>query len=201
MSRLRIVIADDETLTRMDIREMLEEAGHYVIGEASNGKQAIDVTRREKPDLVVLDVKMPILDGIEATKAITDMGYPVLLLTAFSQLEIIERAKKVGALNYLVKPVSEREILPAVEMTYALHQKLTALHKEITTTHNALSARKVIEKACAAYGNELGIVQEIAYRRMSKLAMDNNKSLYQVAKEILNIISKKEINIEKVSDL
>lgn len=192
MLKLRIVIADDEALTRMDIREMLEEVGHIVVGEAGNGKQAIDITQKEKPDLVVLDVKMPVLDGIEATKAITDMGYPVLLLTAFSQVEIIERAKRVGAINYLVKPISERDVIPAVEMTYALHQKLSALRKEVMMAHNALAERKIIEKACAMYARQAGIMHDVAYRRMGKLAMDKNKSLYQVSREILKIIAAKE---------
>lgn len=191
MQKLRIVIADDESLTRMDIREMLEEAGYDVVGEANNGNQAIEITCLEKPDLVILDVKMPIMDGIEATKAITDMGYPVLLLTAYSHSEFIERAKKVGAINYLVKPVSERDVIPAVELSYFWHQKLNTLSKAVMSAHNELAERKVIEKACAAYVRELGITNDVAYRRMSKLAMNKNKSLYQVANDILRIISRK----------
>lgn len=190
MSGLRIVIADDEALTRMDIREMLEESGHIVVGEAGNGMQAIELVRAVKPDLVMMDVKMPVLDGIEAAKAISDLGYPVLLLTAYSQAQIVERAKKVGAINFLVKPVSERDVLPAVEMTYALHQRLMALREEVASANNALVERKIIDKACSAYASRLEITTDAAYRRMARLAMDKNKTLYQVACDILKIFEK-----------
>lgn len=196
MSKLRIIIADDEALIRMDIREILEEAGHTVVGEAPNGEQAILLTRNHEPDLVVLDVKMPGIDGIEAAKAITDMGYPVLLLTAFNQIEMIERAKKVGAINYLVKPVSEQDVIPAVEMAYNLHQKLNCLREEVTTVRNRLTERKVIEKACTAYARELGVMHDVAYGKMSKLAMNKNKTLYQVAQEILRIFAQREKRTE-----
>lgn len=192
MPKLRLVIADDEVIIRMDIREILEDAGHMVVGEAGNGKRAIDLVQTAKPDLVLLDVKMPVLDGIEATKAITDLGYPVLLLTAFNQLQMVERAKKVGAINYLVKPVSERELLPAIEMAFALHQRIASLHQEVATARTALIQRKIIEKACAAYACSLRISHDAGYRRMAKLAMDKNKPLYQVADEILKLLSRKE---------
>jgi len=190
MSKLKIVIADDESLTRLDIREILEEAGHHVVGEAGNGQQAIELVRAQHPDVVMLDVKMPILDGIETTKIVTDLGYPVLLLTAYSQLAIVERAKKVGALNYLVKPIAERDLLPAIEMTYALHQRMLALRKEVKQAAETLAERKVIEQACSVYASHLGITTEVAYRRMAQLAMNKNKSLYTVAGEILLLLPK-----------
>ena len=201
MSKLRIVIADDESLVRLDLREMLEEAGHLVVGEASNGQQAIEVIRAEKPDIVIMDVKMPVLDGLETTKVLSDLGYPVLLLTAFDKLSIIERAKKVGAINYLVKPVSEQDVLPAVEMTYALHLKLASLRREAEMARRALDRRKIIEKACSAYARKSGLDHDEAYHRMAKLAMDKNKPLYQLAGEILKLLSGNEMRMEKAVNM
>ena len=192
MSKLKIIIADDESLTRMDIREMLEEAGYLVVGEAGNGQQVIQLVRELNPDVVMLDIKMPVLDGIETTKILSDLGYPVLLLTAYSQLSIVERAKKVGALHYLVKPISERDLLPAIEMTYALHQRMLALQAEVRKATAALEERKAIDKACSAYASRLGITNEVAYRRMTRLAMNKNKSLYTVACEILQLLNKQQ---------
>ena len=192
MTCLRVVIADDEALTRMDIREMLEEAGHQVIGEVGNGLEAIKLTQTLRPDLVMLDIKMPGLDGIEATKAITDMGYPVLLLTAYSQSQIIERAKKVGALNFLVKPVAERDVLPAVEMAYSLHHRLQMLRNEVETVRNTLAERKIIEKACSVYADHFGLTYEQAYQRMGRKAMNKNLTLFKVARELLVDLSRKE---------
>lgn len=191
MPKLKIVIADDESLIRMDIREMLEEAGHIIVGEAGNGQQAVQLVREQKPDVVLLDIKMPGLDGIEATKIISDQGYPVLLLTAYGQASIIERAKKVGALHYLVKPVAERDLLPAIEMTHALHQRITCLREEARKAAAALEERKIIEKACSAYASRLGITTDLAYRRMAKLAMKKNITIYTVAEDILQLLSLK----------
>lgn len=188
MAKLRILIADDEALIRLDIREILEEAGYEVVGEASNGAQAIELARVHQPDLVILDVKMPGVDGLEATKAVSALGYPVLLLTAHSHRQIIERAKKVGAISYLVKPVAERDIIPAVEMAYMMHRRLQALQQEVQDAQRAIAERKAIERACALYARKLGIDSGQAYRRLAQCAMKTNKTLYRVACDVLDLV-------------
>lgn len=185
-SPLNIVIADNESIIRMDLREMLEEQGHIIVGEAHDGKQALELTRKYRPDLVMMDIKMPNMDGITAAKAIADEGIsPVILLTAFSDSEIVNRAKDAGVLAYLVKPVREESISPAIEIALSRWQEMKELERELEEAKGSLEFRKTLDRAKGILMDAHNISESEAYRRIQRYSMMKRKAIKEVAEAIV----------------
>lgn len=183
---LNIVIADNESIIRMDLREMLEEQGHTIVGEAHDGKQALELTRKHRPDLVMMDIKMPNMDGITAAKAIADEGIsPVILLTAFSDSEIVNRAKDAGVLAYLVKPVREESISPAIEIALSRWQEMKELERELEAAKDSLEFRKILDRAKGILMDAHNISESEAYRRIQCYSMMKRKTIKEVAEAIV----------------
>lgn len=192
MQALRIVIADNESIIRMDLRELLEEAGHTVLAEASDGLQAVELARKYSPDLVIMDIKMPEMDGIAAAKIISnDRLAPVLLLTAYSQKEIVEKAKDSGVLAYLVKPVKEANLFPAIEIAMSRFHEFMDLEKELEDVKNSLENRKLLDRAKGILIDAHGLTESEAYRRIQQYSMNKRKSIREVAEMIINAATKK----------
>jgi AmiR/NasT family two-component response regulator len=184
---MRVLIAEDEALIRLDLREMLEEEGFDVVGEAADGEQAVALARDLKPDLVICDVKMPKMDGIAAAAQITEARIaPVVMLTAFSQRDLIERARDAGAMAYLVKPFQKRDLLPAIEMATSRFAEIRALESEVTGLRERLEARKLIERAKGALMTKHGLSEPEAFRWIQRAAMDNRTSMRAVADLVLS---------------
>ncbi len=183
---LNIVIADNESIIRMDLREMLEEQGHTIVGEAHDGKQALELTRKYRPDLVMMDIKMPNMDGITAAKTIADEGIsPVILLTAFSDSEIVSRAKDAGVLAYLVKPIREESISPAIEIALSRWQEMKELEQELEETKDSLELRKTLDRAKGILMDAHNISESEAYRRIQRYSMMKRKTIKEVAEAIV----------------
>ena len=183
---LRIVIADNESLIRLDIREMLEDAGHEVVGEAINGRKAVELTRQHHPDLVLMDIKMPEMDGITAAKKIYETKIaPVILLTAFSQADIVEKAKDSGVLGYLVKPVQESQLFPAIEIALSRWQEMQGLEGELEKLKDSLEARKIIDRAKGIIMAAHKLGEQEAYRRIQQYAMQKRVPIKEVAQSII----------------
>jgi response regulator NasT len=192
MQKLRIVIADNESIIRMDLKELLEEAGHTVVGEAVDGVKAVELTRKHQPDLVVMDIKMPEMDGITAAKIISNEKLaPVLLLTAFSQKEIVEKAKDSGVLAYLVKPVKEANLFPAIEIALSRFQEFTELERELEEVKNSLETRKLLDRAKGILMDTHGLSESEAYRRIQQYSMAKRKSIREVAEAIVEAATRK----------
>lgn len=192
MQNLRIIIADNESIIRMDLKEMLEEAGHEVVAEAVDGEKAVDLTRLYHPDLVIMDIKMPEMDGITAAKIISNEKLaPVLLLTAFSQKEIVEKAKESGVLAYLVKPVKEANLFPAIEIALSRFQEFKDLEKELENVKNSLEARKLLDRAKGILMDAYNLTENEAYRRIQQYSMSKRKSIQDVAKAIVDAVNKR----------
>jgi response regulator NasT len=192
MQPLRIVIADNESIIRMDLKELLEEAGHTVVGEAADGVKAIELTRKHRPDLVVMDIKMPEMDGITAAKIISNEKLaPVLLLTAFSQKEIVEKAKDSGVLAYLVKPVKEANLFPAIEIALSRFQEFAELERELEDVKNSLATRKILDRAKGILMDTYSLSESEAYRRIQQYSMSKRKSIREVAEAIVEAATKK----------
>ncbi len=184
--RVRIVIADDESIIRMDLREMLMHLGYDVIGEAADGRTALDLARKLQPDLVVMDIKMPDLDGIEAAARLTrERVAPVVLLTAYSEQNLIGRAKGAGVSGYLVKPFRESELMPVIELALARFKDLQRLEQEVEGLKDALETRKLIERAKGVLMELHGLTEADAFNRMRRASMDSRKSMREVAEAIL----------------
>ena len=178
----RVVIAEDEALIRMDLAEMLGEQGYDVVGQAGDGARAIELAEELRPDLVILDVKMPVLDGIAAAERIAGRRIaPVVILTAFSQRELVERARDAGAMAYLVKPFSPGDLVPAIEMAVSRFTELLALEQEVAGLHKRLETRKVVDRAKSVLQAELGLSEPDAFRWIQKTAMDLRLSMREVA--------------------
>ncbi|MCI7477402.1 MAG: response regulator [Selenomonadales bacterium] len=191
MSPQRIVIADNESIIRMDLRELLEEAGHQVVGEGANGKKAVELARKLKPDLIILDIKMPEMDGITAAKIIDDEKIaPVILLTAFSQSEIVERAKDSGVLAYLVKPVQESNLFPAMEIALSRWQEMQDLEDQLFKVKDSLENRKVLDRAKGILMDAYNITESEAFRRIQKYSMSKRKTIKEVAEAIIRQATK-----------
>jgi AmiR/NasT family two-component response regulator len=189
---LRIIIADNESIIRMDLKELLEEAGHTVVGEAADGVKAIELARKYKPDLVIMDIKMPEMDGIAAAKIISaEKVAPVLLLTAFSQKEIVEKAKDSGVLAYLVKPVKEANLFPAIEIALSRFQEFTELERELEDVKNSLETRKILDRAKGILMDAYNLNENEAYRRIQQYSMSKRKSIREVAEAIVDAAFKK----------
>ena len=179
---LRVVVAEDEALIRMDLVEMLAEEGYEVVGQAPDGEAAVELAERERPDLVVLDVKMPRLDGITAAQRIAEQRIaPVVILTAFGQREVVERARDAGAMAYVVKPFTKNDLVPAIEMAIGRHAELRALEAELSGLNDQLATRKAVERAKGVLQDQLGISEPEAFRWIQKTAMDLRLSMRQVA--------------------
>lgn len=182
-----IVIAEDEPITRMDICEILSEAGYKVIGEASNGFDAVELCRRSKPDLVLMDIKMPHLDGLKATKLIVDedLADAVVILTAYSGGEFIEEAKTLGVIGYIVKPIEERNLLPEVEIAIAKGKEIRVIKEEIIKIKEDMEKRRTIDKAKEILMEKYSIKEEAAYKRLRKSSMDRRCSMREVAVAVI----------------
>jgi len=192
METLRIVIADNESIIRMDLKELLEEAGHTVVGEAADGVKAVELARTHKPDLVIMDIKMPEMDGIAASKIISaEKIAPVLLLTAFSQKEIVEKAKDSGVLAYLVKPVKEANLFPAIEIALSRFQEFAQLERELEEVKNSLETRKILDRAKGILMDTHSLSENEAYRRIQQYSMAKRKSIREVAEAIVDAAGRK----------
>ncbi|MFE4593243.1 ANTAR domain-containing response regulator [Streptomyces laurentii] len=182
----RVVIAEDEALIRLDLKEMLEEEGYTVVGEAGDGARAVELAREHRPDLVILDVKMPVLDGISAAEKIAGESIaPVLMLTAFSQRELVERARDAGAMAYLVKPFSKSDVVPAIEMAVSRFAELRALEKEVADLSQRLETRKLVDRAKSVLQTQYGLTEPAAFRWIQKTSMDRRMSMQQVAEAVI----------------
>jgi two-component system, response regulator PdtaR len=178
----RVVIAEDEALIRMDLAEMLAEEGYVVVGQAADGAAAVDLAEQERPDLVILDVKMPVLDGIAAAERIAQARIaPVVILTAFSQRELVDRARDAGAMAYLVKPFTRSDLVPAIEIALSRFTELGELEREIADLGEQLAARKSVDRAKGVLQKELGLTEPEAFRWIQKTAMDLRRSMREVA--------------------
>ena len=192
MENLRIVVADNESIIRMDLRELLEEAGHTVVGEASDGLKAVDLARKSRPDLVIMDIKMPEMDGITAAKIISNEKLaPVLLLTAFSRKDIVEKAKDSGVLAYLVKPVKEVNLFPAMEIAISRFQEFAELERELEDVKNSLETRKILDRAKGILMDAYNLSENEAYRRIQQYSMSKRKSIREVAEAIVEASTKR----------
>ena len=192
MDSLRILIADNESIIRMDLKELLEEAGHEVIGEAADGLKAVELTRKLKPDLVIMDIKMPEMDGIAAAKLISNEKLaPVLLLTAYSQKEIVEKAKDSGVLAYLVKPVKESNLFPAIEIALSRFKEYMEIEQELLDLRNSLETRKILDRAKGLLMDAYNLSEQEAFRRIQQYSMAKRKSIREVAEAIIDASKKK----------
>lgn len=188
---LRVVVAEDEALIRLDLVEMLTEAGYEVVGQAGDGEAAIEITEKEKPDLVVMDVKMPKLDGISAAERIANQRIaPVVILTAFSQKDLVERARDAGAMAYLTKPFTIDDLMPAIELAVSRFQEIKQLDAEVTDLQEQLKARKIIEKAKGILMKNLSITEPEAFKWMQKTAMDKRRAMTDVAQLVMDEFEK-----------
>jgi response regulator NasT len=182
----RVLVAEDESLIRMDLVEMLREEGYDVVGEAADGAAAVEQAEQLKPDLVVMDVKMPVLDGISAAKKIVEMRIaPVLILTAFSQRDLVERARDAGAMAYLVKPFNKSDLVPAIEMALSRHEEITQLEQEVADLTERLETRKLIDRAKGVLQTKFGLSEPDAFRWIQKAAMDKRTTMRDVAQVII----------------
>lgn len=182
----RVVIAEDEALIRMDLKEMLQEAGYVVVGEAGDGETAVRLAEELRPDLVVLDVKMPVLDGISAAERITEARLaPVLMLTAFSQRDLVERARDAGAMAYVVKPFQASDLVPAIEMAVVRYAERVALENEVADLTDRLETRKQVDRAKSVLQTEHGMTEAQAFRWIQKASMDRRLSMRAVAEAVL----------------
>ncbi|MGI6587000.1 MAG: response regulator [Lutisporaceae bacterium] len=181
------VIADDEPITRMDIRQMLEENKFSVVGEASDGFDAIELCRQHKPDIVLMDIKMPIFDGLEAAKNIldNDLAECVVMLTAYSDQELIERAGQAGVTGYLVKPINQKILMPTIEIAIAQGKRIRKARIEAETAKKRLNDRRIIDRAKAIIASEMGITEAEAYRELQSMSMSKNCAMASLAEKIV----------------
>lgn len=183
---MRVLIADDDPIIRLDLKQMLESLSYEVIAEAGDGQTAVELAKEYHPDVCVLDVKMPQMDGIEAAGMITESGIaPVILLTAFSDRELIERAKESGVFGYLVKPFKPNDLLPAIEVARSRFEENRVLSQEVTNVTEKLEVRKLLDRAKGILMEDLQVNEAEAYRRIQQQSMNNRKSMREVAEAII----------------
>jgi two-component system, response regulator PdtaR len=186
-ARRRVVIAEDEALIRMDLAEMLGEQGYDVVGEAADGARAVALAEELRPDLVILDIRMPVLDGIAAAERIASQRIaPVVILTAFSQRELVERARDAGAMAYLVKPFSASDLVPAIEMAMSRFAEVDALEREVADLTDRLETRTLVDRAKSVLQTQLSLSEPEAFRWIQKTAMDLRLSMRQVAQGVVD---------------
>ena len=182
---IRILVAEDEALIRMDLVEMLREAGYEVVAEATNGEEAIALATEHTPDLCILDVKMPVLDGISAAEKIISIA-PVLMLTAFSQRELVERARDAGVMAYVVKPFSIGDLVPAIEIAMSRHTQMKSLADEVADLHERLETRKIIDRAKGILMKALNLSEPEAFSWIQRAAMDRRLTMKDVAQAVIS---------------
>lgn len=186
MECLRALIAEDEQLTRTIIRDRLEKLGHIVVAEAADGQQAVELTRLHKPDVVIMDIQMPVLDGIEAARMILDdVPCAILFLSSFNEQELVEQASATGALAYLMKPFRKEDLAPAIEMAIARFKQIQAQRKEIDDLKDTLETRKLIERAKGILMDRHGMSEEEAFKRIHFQARNQNKKMREIAQSIV----------------
>ena len=183
--KVRILVAEDETIIRLDLIEMLTEAGYEVVAHAENGAVAIEMAKLHKPDLAILDVKMPLVDGITAAQEIINIA-PVLMLTAFSQRELVERARDAGVMAYVVKPFSINDLIPAIEIAISRHKQMKSLQAEVADIYDRLESRKLIEKAKGILMSGLSLTEPQAFSWIQKTAMDRRIPMKEVAMAVID---------------
>ena len=183
---LRVVVAEDEALIRLDLVEMLREEGYDVVGQAGDGEEAVRLAEELRPDLVMLDVKMPVLDGISAAERIAAARIaPVVMLTAFSQRELVERARDAGAMAYLVKPFTQSDLVPAIELAVSRYAEITTLESEVADLGERLETRKRVERAKSLLQQKYGLTESESFRWLQKSAMDRRLSMREVADVVI----------------
>ncbi len=186
MERTRVIIADDESVIRADLREMLTNLNYLVVGEVGDGRSAVNLARELKPDVVIMDIKMPDMDGIEAAKLMTQEKIaPVLLLTAYAQRDLVDRAKEAGVVGYLVKPFREQEIVPAIEIALARFSEFRELEKEVGDLNETLETRKVVDRAKGILMDSQGLTEQEAFRKIQKMSMNTRKPMKEIAQAIV----------------
>ena len=183
--KIRILVAEDETIIRLDLVEMLTEAGYEVIAQAENGAVAVELAKQHKPDLAILDVKMPEMDGITAAEQIILLA-PVLMLTAFSQRELVERARDAGVMAYVVKPFSINDLVPAIEIAISRHKQMKSLESEVADIYERLETRKVIDRAKGILMKAMNLSEPESFSWIQKTAMDRRISMKEVANAIIS---------------
>ncbi len=182
----RIILAEDDSVIRMDLREELQRQGYLVVGDVGDGLSAVNLTRELRPDLVIMDIRMPEMDGIEAARILAaERLAPVVLLTAFSDDELIERAREAGVVNYITKPWRQSDLKPAIEIALARFQEFREIESQVKTLEEQLTTRKVVEKAKGVLMEKYKISEQEAFRRIQKLSMNNRKSMREVAEALL----------------
>lgn len=184
---LKIIVAEDELITRMDMIEIIEEAGYTVVGQAGDGFEAIEVCRRERPDLAIMDIKMPLLDGIKAAKIIKEenLAKCVILVTAYSDLELINEAKGVGVMSYLVKPIDEKSLIPAIEIAFNKQSEINDVKSELEIIQQKLEDRKIIEKAKGIIMTKRNYSEDESYKFIRSLAMEKRTSIRKISEVIV----------------
>ncbi len=186
MERTRVIIADDESVIRADLREMLTNLNYLVVGEVGDGQSAVNLAREVKPDVVIMDIKMPDMDGIEAARILTrEKVAPVLLLTAYSQRELVDRAKEAGVVGYLVKPFREQEVVPAIEVALARFQEFAELEKQVGDLKETLETRKLVDRAKGILMDTQGLTEHEAFRKIQKMSMNTRKPMKEIAEAIV----------------
>jgi len=188
---LRVVVVEDEALIRMDVVATLEEAGFEIVGEGANGEEAISLAKEHQPDLVVMDIKMPKLDGISAAEKIAELKIPVVLLTAFSQTDLVSRAAEAGAMAYVTKPFKPADLLPAIQIALARHEELLSLESEIADLSDRLETRKMMDRAKGLLMSQMKLSEPDAFRWIQKASMDRRLSMAQVAKAVIEQLGPK----------
>ena len=183
---VRVVLAEDEAIIRLDVKEILEEEGYEVVGETGRGDQAVELVRELKPDLAILDIKMPGMDGLTAARTIAgERLCAVLILTAFSQHDLVEQAREAGALAYLVKPFQKSDLLPAIEMARGRFEQIVALERENADLAQRLEARKLIDRAKGRLMDDHGLTEGASWRFLQKTAMDTRRKIHEVARDVV----------------
>jgi len=196
-AKRRVVVAEDESLIRIDIVETLEDNGFEVVAEAADGEKAVSLVEELRPDLVVMDVKMPLLDGISAAEIINRKRLaPVVLLTAFSQRELVERAAEAGALAYVVKPFTPNDLIPAIEVALSRATQIEALENEISDLAERLETRKILDRAKGILNNTMGLPEPEAFRWIQKASMDRRLTMKEVAQTVIDQLAEKSDNPE-----
>jgi AmiR/NasT family two-component response regulator len=186
LERTRVIIADDESIIRMDLREMLTNLGYLVVGEAGDGRSVVNLARELKPDVAVLDIKMPGMDGIEVARILTEEKIaPAVLLTAYSQRDLVERAKEAGVVGYITKPMRESDLTPAIEVAMARFSEFQALEKEVGDLKQALETRKLVDRAKGILMDTQGLSEAEAFRKIQKMSMNKRKPMKDVAEAII----------------
>jgi two-component system, response regulator PdtaR len=192
LKKLRILLADDEAILRLDLREMLADAGHEIVGEAANGQEAIKLAKELKPEFIIMDVKMPIMDGITAAKVIAAENIaPVLLLTAYSQQDIVEKASDAGVIAYLVKPIREEQLFPAMEVAVKRFAEVQKLNIELDQLKDSLETRKLLDRAKGILMAAHGMTEQEAYRKMQQFSMARRISLKELAESVIAAAAKR----------